>query len=238
MPESFRNKGKIPDWWKYLPVSPEFGSLIDEGGRKVLFGYDYLEDEEIYREELAEKTSRGGIIVEQTNNRETRIVAEDLGIALIYDHDGKLKRAVVGLMNYLSNVDNNTLELVGGEDMIDMMQELDTDRKELNFIFNLDEKFLLVVNANGQTVTKEYFVTDLDYRKGERFEIGYGEHIINLAMRNEEDVFLFGMKVTKTEETDREIKVITRVLSDCNIKTFLDIRTPDKVERLARRIFF
>lgn len=221
-----------------MPVNPKFGSLIDEGGRRVWDANDFLEVERAYEEGLMENTSRGVVIVEQTKAQETRIIAEDLGIALIYDHDGKLKRAVVGLMNYLSNVDNNTLELVGGEDMIDMMQEMNTDKKSLDFIFNLEENFLLVVNANGEMVTKEYFVEGLNYRKGERFEIGYGGHEINLAMRNEEDVFLFGMRVTKAEETDREIKAITRILSDCNIKTFLNSSSSDKVERLAKRVFF
>lgn len=239
MPELFKGKESFPDWWKDLPIEPKFGSLTDlYGGSRVSLVDGEVENWETYFGGAAENTSRGTIIVERTARNETRVIAEDLGIALLYGREGKLESASVNLLTYFSNVNSEDLELVGGEEMIDMMQDLDAEDKDLNIVFNLRDKFLLVVNARGESVTKEYFVTDLNYVRGERLEIGYGRHQLNLVLQNKEDVFLFSIMVAEKSEDDWQARASTRILSDCNIKTYLESHHADKIERLARRIFF
>ena len=81
-----------PEFWKYLPTKPEFGSLTDFCGGKN-GPLDEVDYEPI---SFQEETSRGLIDCKYFGEKMS-VTAVDLGIDLLFGKDGKLDSVTVDI---------------------------------------------------------------------------------------------------------------------------------------------
>ncbi|KKS31171.1 MAG: hypothetical protein UU94_C0017G0011 [Candidatus Collierbacteria bacterium GW2011_GWB2_42_12] len=79
----------------------------------------------------------------------------------------------------------------------------------------------------------------LDFTLSTLMTVSYGEFKVCVGFRVIDDVFRFGIFALREEESiTLETKMlVTDILRDCNYKIFLESSSPDKYERLTKRIF-
>jgi len=231
-----------PEFWQFIPglYGKPFGYTVDVAGGR---SNPYLQKIEIIKEKKfdeVKETSRG-LIEFRNSEGGFNVLAVDLGIGLIYDKNGHLETMGINLLQYSMNVPEEDMEKLGGLELAKLFEEMVEREDHLYLNVDLVGKIFAVVNINSRTGEESIVMsaTDIDYSKNNLAIVDYMEHRLFVNLKNNGDEFNFAIKAREAGEDDepKTDLMVTRILSDCNIQTFVESSAPNKMEVLARRIF-
>lgn len=223
-----------PENWQYIP----FGLSVDQYGGKSTPIEEFRAPSYFAEDE----TSRGFIRLRYVDGN-FNVLAEDLGINLLYDQDGKLETIGVDLLTYYGNMAEDDLDMMGGDVMNKMMETMLDNGDRIFVSIELKDKSMAVANINETLRKKELFATleNLDFSLRNLATVNYDGFTLFVGVIHEEDEFLFGVNADYGEDGDMKQKsnlLIITMLTDFNYKTFLDSKAEDRLEKLAQRVFF
>lgn len=225
--------------WPLLGTTPEFGSLTnysDTGFR----GAKEREGKKNTRIDTLRETSLG-MMEFHANERGFSILADEIGIGLYYKNDGRLTDAGVDLVKYCDNFSEEEMEKMGGEALEEVLEKIENANEQLAISFDFKNNTVAVVQIDKSTGKGPILSSEegLDLTQSTLMTVSYDEFKICVGFRVIDDVFRFGIFVLREEEDiNLETKMlVTNILRDCNYKTFLESNSPDKYDRLAKRIF-
>lgn len=226
--------------WPLLDTIPEFGSLTNYSDTDFR-GANKKERKNNIRLDTLRETSLG-MVEFHANEKGFSILADEIGIGLYYENDGRLTDAGVDLVRYCDSFSEEEMEKMGGEALEEVLEELVNASEQLAISFDFKNNTVAVVQIDRNTGRGPILSSeeDLDFTQSTLMVVSYGEFKICVGFRVIDDVFRFGLFVLRKEENITvETKIlVTNILRDCNYKTFLESNSPDKYERLAKRILF
>jgi hypothetical protein len=160
---------------------------------------------------------------------------------LYYKKNGQLTDAGVDLVKYCDYLSEEETDRMGGEALEEVLEMIENSNEQLAISFDFTNNTAAVVQIDKSTGTGPILSSEqgMDLTKSTVMEVSYDEYKICVGFKVIDDIFRFGFIVLREEENvDIKTKMlVTNILKDCNYKTFLDSKSPDKYENLARRIF-
>lgn len=222
------------EYWKQI----SFGNLIDQyGGSRVP-----LEKQVITPFFVEEDTSRGHIELRFVEGK-FNVLAPDLGIGLLYDSKGNLETIGVDLINYCMNLDEEDFESEEGEILMEMIGKMIENNDHFYIDIELKDNSLAFASINEYSKEKKIlaYIENIDFSLSSLAKVDYNGFTLLLGLCNDDDEFRFGVGAVDEIDSDAKMStnmLITKILSDCNYKTFLESKAEDRWERLAKRIFF
>lgn len=225
----------FPEKWRTIPVFPKVGSLIDPFGGRVVDAYKMTGAVDTLRETSA------GLIELLAGSDGLNIIAGETGIGLFYEKDGRLTDVGINLMDFCTSCSEEDLDRMGGDDLVDMLDDMDENGDRLMINFDLKRNTLAIVGRDVSSGKLAVLASSegIDFSLPAVANMKYREYFLHLVFHKIEDVFHFGLLVSSDRvsfTTDTKL-LTTRVLTDCNYRTFLESSSPDRYDRLARRVF-
>lgn len=231
-PES---KGISPKYWRLIPSFPKFGSLTDYYGGKAS-GSD---ERNVKLDALRE--TKFGLVEYHVTEEGISMYAEHFGIGLNYDKEGKIQEIGVKLFEYLGHCLDGDVESMGGENVSGVMRRMLQEEVMLYLNFNLAEKYAVIAKKDYVTNKRVEVENNCNHNFSEPYILttNFEEYKLTVGFGVVDDEFLFKVLISKLGEAievDGDIQA-TKLLIDCNYKTFLESKYSDKLERLAKRVF-
>lgn len=221
------------EYWKNIP----FGKKLDQfGGSRIP-----MKNPELRQFYVEEDTSRGRIELRFVEGR-FNVLAVDLGIGLLYDKDGKLETIGIDLLAYCMNLDKEDVNDEDGVLLMEMLGRMVDNNDRLYIGIELKDKTLAFANLNETTGEREVisYSEEINYSLKNLARVNYNGNNLLFGLCNNDDEFIFGVRAGDKKTPDNKINtnmLVTRILSDCNYRTFLESKSEDRWERLAKRIF-
>jgi len=228
----------LPEDWSLLSVSPEFGSLTNYSDTD--FHGASERERKTTRLDTLRETSLG-MVEFHANEKGFRVLADEMGIGLYYKNDGRLTDAGIDLVKYCDNFSEEEMEKMGGEVLEEVLEKVVNANEQLAISFDFKNNTVAVVQIDRNTGKGPILSSGegLDFTLSTLMTVSYGEFKVCVGFRVIDDVFRFGIFALREEESiTLETKMlVTDILRDCNYKIFLESSSPDKYERLTKRIF-
>jgi len=236
---SSEGRGISYEDWSLLGITPEFGSLTNYSDTG-LRGAKEREGRKNIRLDTLRETSFG-IVEFHANVKGISILADEMGIGLYYKNNGRLTDVGVDLVKYCDYLSEEEMEKTGGEALEKVLEIIENSNEQLAISFDFTTNTAAVVKIDKSTGKGPILSLEqgINFTKSILMEVGYDEYKICVGFKVVDDVFRFGFLVMREEE-NVDVKtemIVTNILKDCNYKTFLDSKSSDKYENLARRIF-
>ncbi|MFZ3069483.1 MAG: hypothetical protein WA052_04210 [Microgenomates group bacterium] len=225
--------------WPLLGTTPEFGSLTNYSDTDFR-GANKREQRNNIRLDTLRETSLG-MMEFHANKRGLSVLADEIGIGLYYESSGQLTVAGIDLVKYCDNFSEEEMEKMGGEALDEVLDKVVNANEQLAISFDFKSNTVAVVQIDRNTGKGPILSSGegLNFTRSTLLTANYDEFKICVGFRVIDDVFRFGIFVLREEEdiTLETKMLVTNILRDCNYKTFLESSSPDKYERLAKRIF-
>lgn len=236
-----KNNGIEPKYWHLIPTDPEFGSLTDYYGGRANASEEEREEREGRVDTLRETSI--GLVEYHASKEGFNVLSERLGMGLFYEGDGRLVNVGIDVTNYLMSCSEKDFESMGGNDMVGFLRAIKNMDERLFVSFDFDQKIMAVVGIDKESgIGRNLFgVTDHDFSLSALAEVFYDDYVAYIGFVVVEDELNFGIIVKNVdigETLPKKKMLMTRILTDCNFKTYLESSSPEKYENLARRIFF
>lgn len=232
-------KGISPENWHYLNVVPKVGSLMNHPDLSFR-GANEKEKENKNVDTLRE--TEVGLVEFHTDENGFGILAEELGIGLFYNNSGKLVDAGIDLLKFCASSSDEDLVKMGGEAMLDILEDVVEDNKQFLFSFDFRDNTVAVVDLDKRTGNGPILAGERNVNMNESnlMTVGYNGNKLCVAFHQDEDIFFFGLyALAEGEEFIPGTRLlVSRILTDCNYKTYLNSDSPEKYKKLADRVFF
>jgi hypothetical protein len=224
-----------PEQWHLIPTDPRFGSVIDSTIEKNIH-------EQVERKFDTRESTEMGIIQIHQDAENLNIFAEDYGIGLNYDKQGKLTDAGVDILNYSLLASDDNFEKMGGENLHEMLEAAGENDEQILVSIDLNGKALAVATVERSTGKGTILSSaeNLNVNLATLMRVEYDDYVLYVGFVNVEDEFHFGLKVVTEDEDEKNPErsmVMTRILSELNYQTFMSMPTVDKYDKLVKRIF-
>ncbi len=240
MPKNnIEQRGIAPENWHYLKVQPKFGSLTDNldlsfrGANEKELGNKSMDT---LRETVI------GLVEFHTDENGFGILADEIGIGLFYKNDGKLADLGIDLTKYCNNCSEKEMEKMGGGALGEVLAMMTEENQQILFSFDFRDNVVAVAEVDKRTGTGPIISCSqkVDLSASSIMTAHYNEYKICMGFHLEEDIFNFGLfAMREGEEFTPDTRImVTRILVDCNYKTFLSSESPEKYRKLTDRIFF
>lgn len=225
-----------PEHWHLIPTIPRIGSLLDPYGGRTVESYEEKEDGDTLWETAV------GLVEIHSSEEGFNLLAKEMGIGLFYEKSGCLTNAGVDILNFCDSCSEESCEKMGGDNLEEMLEVILEKKCQLLVYFDFEDNTVTLVEVDRLSGKGTILGSAecLDLSSAILMKIEYDEYYLYIGLRVVEDVFHFGLSVTGWEndpEPDKTM-MMTKILFDCNYQTFLRSLSPDKYDKLARRIFF
>lgn len=224
-----------PEKWHLLPTFPSFGSLTDDrnGGAVGPF-------EEKRFDSLRETSI--GLVEIHAGKDGFNFLAAEIGTGLLYEKSGRLTDVGIDVLSYCESCSEEDCEKMGGDSLDEMLGAMVESDDQIFISFDFNENTVAVVkrNTNSGKSLMMSAIEDVDFSISTALRVKYDEYYMFVGFTMVEDELRFGLMITPVDEGYNPQKTIMTmsILNDCNYQTFLNSPSPDKYDKLARRIFF
>jgi len=226
-----------PDFLKYSPIEPRFGSMTD------VYGGTSKPEEEVFGPgslHVQEETSVG-LVDFKSVEAGINIFNFDLGVSAAYGHNGVIESVALDLSTFCSHIGQDDFEAIGGEHIVDALSMMEGMGDSYQVLFNFEEKLFAVLNINEVDNTQNLVSTieNADFSLNTAVKLRYGRSAIFLRFQLVEDEFAITVSGGKFEDGSLPNTRSSglRILTDCNYQTFLDSDSNVKYDSLAKRVF-
>jgi hypothetical protein len=237
MPKAEREVKFIPrEYWHLLTTNPPFGQIDEYGGKSVGEREEETETDDSYEEEV-------GIVEYHDRDGQFYAFAADMGVGLQYDGNGKLVNVNIDLLTYANFISFEHYEEIGGSTLSLMFDLMTEKADQLAIALDFRENDLALENFEIEKERSKtiFHKKGLDFTSVVPLKAKYGDYTLNFGAIVIEDVLHFGMLVTDSQGADdpeTEVLMFTKVLNDCNYKTYWESMADDRAKKLTKRIFF
>jgi hypothetical protein len=231
-----------PEHWHLLPTVPKFGSLIDPFGGRIARSEKVKQAEKPEPRMDTLRETLIGMVEIHSDEEGLFFMAHEIGLVLSYEKSGQLTEVQVDLYDFFMSRCNGPYGEKSGGKMHDVLEDMVDNGDNITVYADIKDKTVTVVNdTEGVDEGKVMaFYENFDCSKTTMAEIKYGDYSIVFGLLQVEDTLCLGIFALGRGETavPSEDILTGKILNDCNYKTFLESRSPEKYERLVKRIFF
>ncbi|HOX95785.1 MAG TPA: hypothetical protein PLI45_00170 [Candidatus Woesebacteria bacterium] len=218
----------LPEFWKQI----HFGENIDVyGGRR---GPDILMAGVAVSKDM-------GLVNFLMSKNGYDVLAEDAGIALFYQKDGKLAQAGFDVDTFVDACGEEIEEVMGGDALKEILAQAVEENCQISVCVDIEAKTAAIAYIDNESGESKV-INDMENIEPNNMYLmksKFGDYVLNVEFLVVEDVLRFGILATPEGKviTENTKILMTEVLTECNFETFLDSSSLDKYNRLAKRIF-